>query len=457
MLFIARYIDPNILKGFTKLEEEVPQLYKRLRYPFTISKSNLTAVGSPHTWPAILASLCWVVELLNYCSKAEELRLEAADEKTAAEADFFEYVSSSYQYFMAGEDDKCEQLDANKGAEIEEKAVIVKEEAEKLDAANASLREKIEALKVAPRPLKIAKERLEETKQDKEKFLKLVENLQMHHTSLVRKLAERKSEMASQQRELEAVEAENESLRAKISAQTVHPADVIRMNQEKSRHENALTTILQQKESMESKAEETESMLNAKFNDIDDKLSEYMSIAHRLQVVPSTAKRAEGFAFEARLDRSAPTSSAMIPLDFRGIIRPVLQRIKDQYHVKARELAKEELSLSEKHDTLKGLVTERAEENAHAELRIRQLEAQYRQSKEDLEADVAAALAHVEDLASEVANIRGACNAGVAESEERLRNAYAEFEELQRYECLSFEFYLYVQAIISTTRSFVIV
>ena len=36
---------------------QVPQLYKRLKYPFQISKSNLTAVGSPHTWPSLLAAL----------------------------------------------------------------------------------------------------------------------------------------------------------------------------------------------------------------------------------------------------------------------------------------------------------------------------------------------------------------------------------------------------------------
>ena len=53
---------------------QVPQLYKRLRYPFQISKSNLTAVGSPHTWPSLLAALTWLVELLNYQERAEAAR-----------------------------------------------------------------------------------------------------------------------------------------------------------------------------------------------------------------------------------------------------------------------------------------------------------------------------------------------------------------------------------------------
>ena len=53
---------------------QVPQLYKRLRYPFQISKSNLTAVGSPHTWPSLLVALTWLVELLNYQQRAEAAR-----------------------------------------------------------------------------------------------------------------------------------------------------------------------------------------------------------------------------------------------------------------------------------------------------------------------------------------------------------------------------------------------
>jgi kinetochore protein NDC80 len=52
------------------MEEEVPALFKRLRYPFGISRSALFAVGSPHTWPGLLAALVWLTELLCYEEKA---------------------------------------------------------------------------------------------------------------------------------------------------------------------------------------------------------------------------------------------------------------------------------------------------------------------------------------------------------------------------------------------------
>ena len=56
-------------RSFGKLEDDVPAFYKRLKYPFQISKSSLFAVGSPHTWPGLLASLVWVTELLSYHEK----------------------------------------------------------------------------------------------------------------------------------------------------------------------------------------------------------------------------------------------------------------------------------------------------------------------------------------------------------------------------------------------------
>jgi kinetochore protein NDC80 len=75
MGFLFRQVDPNLSsKNFGKIEEEVPQLFKRLKYPFQISKSNLTAVGSPHTWPSLLAAVTWIVELLAYQEKAEGAR-----------------------------------------------------------------------------------------------------------------------------------------------------------------------------------------------------------------------------------------------------------------------------------------------------------------------------------------------------------------------------------------------
>ena len=73
--FLLRQVDQN-MKPLGKMEEDVPQLFKHLKYPFQISKSALFAVGSPHTWPGLLAAMNWMVELLNYAEKADEVHFD---------------------------------------------------------------------------------------------------------------------------------------------------------------------------------------------------------------------------------------------------------------------------------------------------------------------------------------------------------------------------------------------
>ncbi len=51
--------------------------------------------------------------------------------------------------------------------------------------------------------------------------------------SLQRKITERAADVAAAQDELSAVERENEGLRTRVASQTVHPADIVRMNQER--------------------------------------------------------------------------------------------------------------------------------------------------------------------------------------------------------------------------------
>ncbi len=79
--FLFQRFDPN-MKTFGKIEDEVPMFFKRLNYPFQISKSALFAVGSPHSWPAVLAALTWLVELLNYNEKVEEASNPSSERHT---------------------------------------------------------------------------------------------------------------------------------------------------------------------------------------------------------------------------------------------------------------------------------------------------------------------------------------------------------------------------------------
>lgn len=61
--FLFRQIDPSFELG-PKIEEDVAAQFRIMRYPFAVSKTALVAAGSPHSWPALLGCISWLVELL---------------------------------------------------------------------------------------------------------------------------------------------------------------------------------------------------------------------------------------------------------------------------------------------------------------------------------------------------------------------------------------------------------
>lgn len=103
------------------------------RYPFVPSKTSLTAVGSPQTYPAVLASMVWLVDLLMYdyhAHVADNERLEVAIHRgpqpappstgaaSASElsvvgdgAYFFAYLTEAYDAFLQGNDAQVAELD----------------------------------------------------------------------------------------------------------------------------------------------------------------------------------------------------------------------------------------------------------------------------------------------------------------------------------------------------------
>jgi kinetochore protein NDC80 len=60
--FLGRFFDPSFT--ITKPEDDIPNLFKSLKYHTQISKKGLSSVAAPHTWPTMLGALAWLVELL---------------------------------------------------------------------------------------------------------------------------------------------------------------------------------------------------------------------------------------------------------------------------------------------------------------------------------------------------------------------------------------------------------
>ena len=138
--FFMRQVEPGVT-AFGRVEDDVPALFRRLRYPFPLSRAALFAVGAPTSWPGLLAALAWLADLLTYQELVEREWFESppADGAPAAAAarEFFDHVAARYAAFMVGDDAGGEALAA---AKVAERLAAAREVEEPLCAPHAATR-----------------------------------------------------------------------------------------------------------------------------------------------------------------------------------------------------------------------------------------------------------------------------------------------------------------------------
>lgn len=236
--------------------------------------------------------------------------------------------------------------------------------------------------------------------------------------------------MASKQEQLAAVVKENAELAAAVSRQTVNKADVDRMVAERTKLKEILEAVGGQREGLQRRLVEEELGVEHQLEALEATVQAYNTRADRLQLIPATAKRADGVTYEIHVNRGAPCASDVISVDLKAVVRPGLGRLCELYRCKARELAADALRLQEQLDAGREAISERAEDNLSLEAQVRKLDAQFRQVKEVVEAGVRQTASQAERVKEEVAALRNAVSANLADSEERVRGAQSEYEAL---------------------------
>lgn len=79
LAFLYNKIDPLFEFADEKVEKAevaIIAMFKRLKYPISISKAHLQAIGAPQSMPSLTASMLWLVELLEYEGRVDVARQE---------------------------------------------------------------------------------------------------------------------------------------------------------------------------------------------------------------------------------------------------------------------------------------------------------------------------------------------------------------------------------------------
>ena len=131
MTFLFRRVDPTfntpIPDVIIKFEDEVSMAFKCLGYPFPISKTGLVAVGSPHTWPALIAAIDWLVDVLLIAEEETKLDWEMEENpqeeellfqtcqgmNQRSEKQWHQFLRKSMVSFLNNDQEVCDELEGD--------------------------------------------------------------------------------------------------------------------------------------------------------------------------------------------------------------------------------------------------------------------------------------------------------------------------------------------------------
>ncbi|TYZ68740.1 hypothetical protein PybrP1_009324 [[Pythium] brassicae (nom. inval.)] len=413
MQFLFRQVDPTFAFGI-KFEEDVAAQLKNLRYPFAISKTALVAVGSPHTWPALLGCIAWVIELLSYDEIVQrDTNVDEFDGESGDKA-FFEYLGSAYRVFLAGDDDqynRLEQQEANKHA---------KNAKSSLPALNAK---KADCLS------------------DLEKFKKLVAQLEAHQSSLIQKIQERDVERLKKERELQMRQHEIQSLRVRIENQELSAEDVEQMAKERVRLNEQCQLAAQRQKEIQANIWRQETTIAEQMDAIENHVQEYAVKATSMKLLPAMAKNAFGVDYDIELDAhtGGVAAAQQLSLHLKQHIRPALLNFQKNRSDRRSVALDEVLQLQGDVEHSRALLGVEREKEQALEARAKKIDDTVRREREAREHAIALKIATTEDVELQIEAILNEKDVNAQETHSRqqleeLKKAYAAM--LERYHTL---------------------
>ncbi|XP_046327293.1 kinetochore protein NDC80 homolog [Haliotis rufescens] len=396
--FLNGHLEPKYKIG-PKPEEEIPKIFKVLGYPFSISKSSMFAIGSPHTWPYLLAALIWLVELIKMghfmSDKAgieailfphEEDDFDSSPENKL----LFEYCENTYAAFLS-EEDEYDAYDEELSRMLKDKYQGTGGGIDALIAENARLKQELELLEQDGDRLVGLQEQREVVRSDMTRFDQYLEEMSSYRHKLEVQQRELEEDNGGLEAEYRSVEQKNKHMQAIYETQNLTPADVERLKlnrQELQRQIDALDKEIEQ-DDLDNWKEE---MNMAKSRErMETKSSEYNKMAHGLKLVPVSAENACGVDYELKT-----SYQNTMTVDFDSTIKPALMQLKKQCNVSLNEKSRQLLIQQDSLEQLSELVTEQQDAVRVMEKNLNIADEEYKTEKESFQQEVQNILEDIE-------------------------------------------------------------
>jgi kinetochore protein NDC80 len=422
--FLFKQLDPNFAFK-DKFEDDVVSMFKHLGYPTAISKSNISAVGSPHAWPSIMAAMMWLVELLNYdeiCT-ANPVTDDAEDLSDKA---FYSYLAESYGLFLQGDDEQHSLLENEFRESLDRKNRVVTEQTEQLEMQNEKLRREIAALEDRRAELPELEEKKLALISDLGKFATLIDQLQNHKVQLHQKTQDREAELERLSVSYMAVSEEISALTQRVHSQELSAQDVEKLVAERERLEGQQQHASENRQAIQHKVWESEIKLRDNVQALEDSAKAYNSIAEELKLVPVTARNARGKNLSMCVDTRAKTGSGLLKTNVAYDIVPHLTSLRTELETTIRDYRTELHKEQEDQDQIERKCVELDGIQIDAQNKIRKSEETYRREKAALEEVISLSAKEVEELEQRLLHLTD-----IAQEEARGASATRKISEIK--------------------------
>jgi len=418
LTFLYRQIDPNF-KFVGRFDEEVVNMFKSLKYPFQISKTALSAVGSPNAWPKLLACIMWFVELLMYDEIVQEEKTanaedETIDTKTQAQKDdalFLDYLENAYSCFLSGDDDMYNTMEQELISKFQEKDLEIEKECEGVNNNIKALRDQIEACNNRRSTLPKIEQQSKDYATDLDNFKVYIAQLKAHKDENMKRINKRRAEIDATQDQLNRSREEITMLRRQVAHQDLSAEDVHRMQEERKRLREAMTKASEHKNTMYKNLYEGEMEYARKIEELETEVHMFNTKATELHLIPIEAKNSNGIKFEMQVNRSAikpnvNPETVLGDVAVRGAVLTALIELKDLVTEGIHEYREQLFVLKENDNELEDKLEMVKIEISTLQKKYSSKESLYKAEKEKLEDTINDNLKELDDIEQEVFNIR---------------------------------------------------
>ncbi|XP_008106865.1 kinetochore protein NDC80 homolog [Anolis carolinensis] len=310
--FIYQFLCP-LYEPSSKIEEEIPKIFKELGYPFALSKSSMYTVGAPHTWPQIVGALIWLTDCVKLFFHLKENAQTFDEDQIMGETEegivnnklFFDYVVKCYNHFMM-KGDTYEEFDAEIHAKLKELFEVHENRIEALEAEeerlNTEIRSREKERECEPDRLMTLRKVKSTLQTDVKKYEAYLADLELHSSSISQKSKSIDEEQDAAGVQIEALKQETIRLKQICDNQKYSTEDIKRLKCEIDELQQSVNKLTKELEAEQHQLWNEELKYAKGKEAIEATLGDYHKLARKLKLIPRNSENSGGIDFEIKFN-----------------------------------------------------------------------------------------------------------------------------------------------------------